>query len=70
MFLDEMGLCPCNNRRRPSINLDAGYVIYQSPETIGLHGKKLICVICVILSLFLISLINLTVSRIFNRRSF
>lgn len=62
-----MGLCP----RRPSINLDAGYVsvtpidICQSSKTIGLYGKKLICVICIILILFLISFINLTVSFLF-----
>jgi hypothetical protein len=62
MFLDEMGLCACNHRRRPSIILDAGYVIYQSTETVGLHGKRLICVIGVIVCLFLISLINLIVS--------
>ncbi len=66
-----MGLYPCDNRRRPSIALDAGYVsvtsinISQSSETIGLYGRKLICVICVILILFLISFINLTVSLFF-----
>jgi hypothetical protein len=69
MFLDDMGLYPSfDNRRRPSITLDAGYVsiipinICQSSKTIGLHGKKLVCVICIILILFLISFINLTVS--------
>jgi hypothetical protein len=68
MFLDEMGLCLCDTRRRPSIILDAGYVsvtpinICQSSKTVGLYGKKLIGVICIILILFLISFINLTVS--------
>ncbi|CAF4429357.1 unnamed protein product, partial [Rotaria sp. Silwood2] len=54
-----------DSRRRLSITLDAGYVsvssinIYQSSQTLGLHGKKLICVIFTIISLFLISFINL-----------
>ncbi len=66
-----MGLCPCDTRRRPSIILDAGYVsvipidICQSSKTVGLYGNKLICVICIILILFLISFINLTVSLFF-----
>ncbi|CAF1010414.1 unnamed protein product [Rotaria sordida] len=55
----------CDSRQRPSITLDAGYVsisslsIYQSSKTLGLHGKKLICVIFTIICLFLISFINL-----------
>ncbi|CAF1533581.1 unnamed protein product [Rotaria sp. Silwood1] len=54
-----------DSRRRPSINLDAGYVsissinIYEPSTTLGLHGRKLICVIFTIISLFLISFINL-----------
>ncbi|CAF3743769.1 unnamed protein product [Rotaria sp. Silwood1] len=59
-----------DSRRRPSINLDAGYVsissinIYEPSTTLGLHGRKLICVIFTIISLFLISFINLIFSII------
>ena len=61
MFLDEMGLHSCSNRRRVSVTLDAGYIVYRPTTTGGLQGTKLICVIMIIGSLFLISLINLTV---------
>jgi hypothetical protein len=63
-----MGLFRCDRRQRPSIILDAGYVsitsvdICQPSKTFGLHGKRLICVICAIFILVLISFINLTVS--------
>lgn len=59
MFLDEM---PCQScHRRESIPLDAGYVVYQPIKTVGLQGGKLLCVIALVSSLFVISLINLTV---------
>lgn len=61
MFLDEMGWQSCHHQRRESIALDAGYVSYRPVTTVGLQGKKLLCVISVISSLFIISLINLTV---------
>ena len=63
MFLDEMGWQSCHHQRRESIALDAGYVVYRPTTTIGLQGKKLLCVISVISSLFIISLINLTVRK-------
>ena len=65
-----MGLSRCDRRQRPSIILDAGYVsitsvdICQPSTTLGLHGKKLICVISAIIILFSISFINLAVSFI------
>jgi len=58
----------CDNRRRPSVILDAGYVSIKaddrckSSRIIGLHGRKLFCVILTVFLLFLISCINLTVS--------
>jgi hypothetical protein len=58
-----------DNRRRPSIILDAGYVSIKGNDlsklsrTIGLHGRKLCCVVFTVLILFLVSCINLTVSR-------
>jgi hypothetical protein len=63
-----MGQHRYDNRRRPSLNLDAGYVSikaidrYTSSKILGLHGKKFICVILLIFLLFFISFINLTVS--------
>lgn len=65
-----MGLSRCDRRQRPSIMLDAGYVsftsvdICQPSKTLGLHGKKLICIISTIIILFTISFINLAVSFI------
>ncbi|CAF0952090.1 unnamed protein product [Adineta steineri] len=61
-----MGKNRYNNRRHPSVMLDAGYVsiraidICTSSKIIGLHGKKLFCVILTVFILFLISFINLT----------
>ncbi|UJR22416.1 hypothetical protein I4U23_025476 [Adineta vaga] len=66
IFLDEMDFCRSDGRQRLSVTLDAGYVsitpisIDQLTKTLGLHGRKLVCVICAILTLFLISCINLT----------
>jgi hypothetical protein len=48
--------------------LDAGYVsikavdICKSSKIIGLHGKKLLCIILTVFILFSISFVNLTVS--------
>jgi hypothetical protein len=73
MFLDVMGLYPCGSRRCTTIPLDAGYVsvtsidICQTSKTLGLHGRKLFFVSFTILILFLISLINLTVSFVWNK---
>ncbi|CAF1467181.1 unnamed protein product [Rotaria sp. Silwood1] len=61
-----MGRNRYDSRRRPVVILDAGYVsidtndIYTSSKIIGLHGKKLICVISTVFFLFSISFINLT----------
>lgn len=76
MFLDEMDSHRCDSRRRPSVTLDAGYVSItsddgcQTPKIFGLHGNKLICVIGLIITLFLISFINFTVSFVdfFNKK--
>ncbi|CAF0845159.1 unnamed protein product [Rotaria sordida] len=60
-----MGKHRYDNRRRPVVILDAGYVsintndIYTS-KILGLHGTKLICVILTVFFLFSISFINLT----------
>lgn len=68
IFLDDMHSHGCDGRRRPSLTLDAGYVsvpstnIYETSEVIGLHGKKLICLLLTIISLVFISFINLIVS--------
>lgn len=68
IFLDDMGKHRYDNRQRPVVILDAGYVsirtddIYTSTNLLGLHGKKLICVITIVFTLFSISFINLTVS--------
>jgi len=43
------------------MNLDAGYVSILPVDYLGLHGRKLFCVIFVTLILFSISLLNLTV---------
>jgi hypothetical protein len=57
-----------DNRRRPTVVLDAGYVSikendrYKVSQILGLHGKKLFCVILTISILCFISSINLTVS--------
>jgi len=75
MFLDEMDSYPSDSRQRPSITLDAGYVSItsdnscQSSKTFGLYGKKLICVICSIIILFLISFINFTVGFVDSQMS-
>jgi hypothetical protein len=61
------------HRRRPSVILDAGYVSikandrYKSSKIIGLHGKKLFCVIFGVFILFFISFINLTVSEFIEK---
>jgi hypothetical protein len=61
-------------RRRPTIILDAGYVSirandrWKSSKIIGLHGKKLFCIIVTVLILFFISCINLTVSQIVENK--
>ena len=63
-----MGKNRSEHRQRPVVMLDAGYVsirpndICKSPKIIGLHGRKLVCVISIIVFLFLFSIINLTVS--------
>ena len=63
-----MGQHPHHTRRRRSIILDAGYVSIRRNDSssssifVGLHGKKLICLITATLILFLASLLNLTVS--------
>lgn len=63
IFLDDMR----KMNRRPSIVLDAGYVSIKTYNRcraltiIGLHGKRLCCVILTLLILFFISSINLTV---------
>jgi len=68
IFLDDMRKDRYGHRQRPSIILDAGYVSikandrYKSSKIIGLHGKKLFCVIFTVFILFSISCINLTVS--------
>ena len=55
--------------QRPSIVLDAGYVSIKAFDRcralniIGLHGKRLCCVILTVFILFCISSINLTVRR-------
>ncbi len=60
-----------NTKQRPLVMLDAGYVsirpndICKSSKIIGLHGKKLFCIVLIIIFLFLFSLINLTVSLLF-----
>ena len=62
-----MDLYRFDGRRRLSVTLDAGYVsimpitVCQSSTTFDLHGKKLIWILCAIITLFLISVINLTV---------
>lgn len=68
-FVDDMSRTHYETRRRPSIILDAGYVSikstdrYHSSKVAGLHGTKLCCVILISLILFLISCVNLTVSK-------
>ncbi len=63
-----MGKNRYTNRRHPSVMLDAGYVsikavdICKSSKIIGLHGKKLLCIILTVFILFSISFVNLTVS--------
>ncbi len=63
-------------RRRPTVILDAGYVSikandqWKSSKIIGLHGKKLFCVIVIVLILFFISCLNLTVSQIIEKMFF
>lgn len=64
-----MGQHQHETRRRRSIILDAGYVSIRPNDAsstssifVGLHGRKLICVIGTTLLLFLASLLNLTVS--------
>lgn len=70
-----MGLHSCDTRRRPSVTLDAGYVsitssnTFQTSTIVGLHGKKLTCIISIILILVLISCINLTVSHFLLTRN-
>lgn len=52
-------------RKRSALILDAGYVAIQSNSTVislGLRGKKLICVVTLIFMLIFVSVINLTVS--------
>jgi hypothetical protein len=68
IFLDDMGKNRCDNRQRPLVMLDAGYVsirpndVCKSSKIIGLHGKKLLCIVLIIVFLFLFIFINLTVS--------
>ena len=72
IFLDDMAFCRSDDRQRLPVALDAGYVsiastpVEQLTKTFGLHGRRLICVVCAIVTLFLISFINFTVIIIFD----
>lgn len=66
-ILDQMRM----TRKRSAIILDAGYVAIRTNSTVialGLHGKKLICVVTVVFMLIFVSVINLTVSDASDQR--